>query len=43
MHKKKTYPADALRKLSVLESKLDYRFRDVYLLASALTHSSWPP
>ncbi|MBQ3171677.1 MAG: ribonuclease III [Mailhella sp.] len=41
MHKKKTYPADALRKLSVLESKLDYRFRDIYLLASALTHSSW--
>ena len=41
MQKKKTYSPDALRSLSVLEGRLDYRFRDIYLLASALTHSSW--
>ena len=41
MQKKKTYSPDALRNLSVLEGRLDYRFRDIYLLASALTHSSW--
>ena len=41
MHKKKTYSPDDLRRLSVLEEKLDYRFRDITLLATALTHSSW--
>ena len=41
MHKKKTYSSDDLRRLSVLEEKLDYHFRDITLLATALTHSSW--
>ncbi len=41
MQKKKTFSPDVLRRLGDLEEKLGYRFRDISLLATALTHSSW--
>ena len=41
MQKKKTFSPDVLRRLGDLEDKLGYRFNDISLLATALTHSSW--
>lgn len=36
-----TFTPDALKRLSELEGRLQYRFHDISLLATALTHSSW--
>ncbi len=36
-----TFSPDTLRRLAALEERLRYRFRDVSLLVTALTHSSW--
>jgi len=38
---KRTFSSDTLRRFSELERKLDYHFKDISLLATALTHSSW--
>lgn len=38
---KRTFSPDTLRRFSELEQKLGYRFNDISLLATALTHSSW--
>lgn len=35
------FSPDTLRRLSELEDRLQYRFHDISLLATALTHSSW--
>ena len=35
------FSPDTLKRLSELEARLRYRFRDISLLATALTHSSW--
>ncbi len=35
------FSPDTLRRLSELEERLQYRFHDISLLATALTHSSW--
>lgn len=38
---KRTFSPDTLRRFAELEEKLQYRFKDIGLLATALTHSSW--
>ena len=38
---KRTFSPDTLRRFAELEEKLQYRFKDISLLATALTHSSW--
>ncbi|HJD98274.1 ribonuclease III [Mailhella massiliensis] len=35
------FSPDSLKRLAELEVRLGYRFRDISLLATALTHSSW--
>lgn len=35
------FSPDTLKRLSALEARLGYRFHDISLLATALTHSSW--
>ena len=40
MHKN-TFSPDTMKKFAALEQKLQYRFKDIFLLATALTHSSW--
>lgn len=35
------FSPDTLRRLAELEERLQYRFHDISLLATALTHSSW--
>lgn len=38
---KRTFSPDTLSRLAELEEKLQYHFKDISLLATALTHSSW--
>ena len=41
MHNRTAFSPDTLKRLSELEERLQYRFHDISLLATALTHSSW--
>lgn len=38
---KNNFSPESLRRFAILEDKLGYHFRDISLLATALTHSSW--